>query len=135
MQWDPHFGPKESYSKPTLRELILVRSPLSSQTVTSFALPVGKACVSLKLIIITRHSQSTKHKQSKERLKVKEKQIADKSVQHNDRMHFRGETLPQEQQVYHIKVVTAFLKAGVPLNKINSFRDILEENAYRLTDR
>lgn len=91
--------------------------------------------VSLKHIIITHHSQSTKHKQSKERVKVKEKQIADKLVQHNDRMHFRGETFPQEQQVYHIKVVTAFLKAGVPLNKIESFRDILEENAYRFTDR
>ena len=66
---------------------------------------------------------------------MKEKQIADKLVQHNDSMHFRGETFPQEQQVYHIKVVTAFLKAGVPLNKIESFRDILEENAYRFTDR
>lgn len=56
-------------------------------------------------------------------------------VQHNSETHQRGETLPQEQQVYRVKVVTSFLKAGVLLNKIDSFRDILEENAYRLTDR
>ena len=34
-----------------------------------------------------------------------------------------------------MKVVTSFLKAGVPLNKTESFRDILEENAFCLTDR
>jgi len=34
-----------------------------------------------------------------------------------------------------IKVVTAFLKSGVPLSKVESFRDLLEENAFRLTDR
>ena len=27
------------------------------------------------------------------------------------------------------------LRAGIPLSKLDSFRDILEENAYRLTDR
>ena len=32
-------------------------------------------------------------------------------------------------------MITAFLKAGVPLNKMESFRDLLEENAFRLTDR
>ena len=31
--------------------------------------------------------------------------------------------------------MSAFLKAGVPLNKISLFRDILEENAFRLGDR
>ena len=41
----------------------------------------------------------------------------------------------QEQQVYRVKVVSTFLKAGVPLNKIDCFRDLLEENALRLTDR
>ncbi len=32
-------------------------------------------------------------------------------------------------------VVTALLRAGIPLSKLDSFRDIIEENAYRLTDR
>ena len=37
--------------------------------------------------------------------------------------------------MYHVKVVTTFLKASVPFNKIELFRDLLEDNAYRLTDR
>ena len=37
--------------------------------------------------------------------------------------------------MYRVKVVTAFLRAGIPLSKLASFRDLLEENAYRLTDR
>lgn len=40
-----------------------------------------------------------------------------------------------EEQVYRVKVVTAFLKAGVPLSKIGAFQDLLEENAYYLTDQ
>lgn len=34
-----------------------------------------------------------------------------------------------------MKVVCTFLKAGVPLSKIELFRDLLEETAFRLTDR
>ncbi len=56
-------------------------------------------------------------------------------IAHNQEQHLRGETLPEQQQVYRVKVVTTFLKAGVPLSKIELFRDLLEENAYRLTDR
>jgi len=48
---------------------------------------------------------------------------------YNKETHPRGETLPEDQ------VVTAFLKSGVPLSKVESFRDLLEENAFRLTDR
>ena len=33
-----------------------------------------------------------------------------------------------------MNVVTALLKAGVPLSKLDSFRDILEENAFALSD-
>ena len=34
-----------------------------------------------------------------------------------------------------VKVVTTFLRAGVPLTKIDQFRDLLEEHAYSLCDR
>ena len=54
---------------------------------------------------------------------------------YNDENHPRGETLPESQQVYRVKVVMAFPKAGMPLSKIESFRSILEENSFRLTDR
>ena len=40
-----------------------------------------------------------------------------------------------QQQVYRVKVVTALLRAGILLSKLDSFRDLLEEHAYRLTDR
>ena len=43
------------------------------------------------------------------------------------------ETLPECVRVHRVKVVTAFLKAGVPLNRLYCFREILEESAFRLT--
>ena len=53
---------------------------------------------------------------------------------YNKETHPRGETLPEEQQVYRVKVVTSFLKAGVPLNKIELFRDILRILSVLLID-
>ena len=32
-------------------------------------------------------------------------------------------------------MVVLFLKAGVPLNKLEESRDVLEQNAYRLADK
>ena len=34
-----------------------------------------------------------------------------------------------------MKVVTTFMRAGVPLAKIDLFRGLLEERGYRLSDR
>ena len=94
--------------------------------------------LSIKRSIIKNHVQSTKHKKSQQRLKNKEtreRDIAESLRKYNNDVHSRGESLPKEQQVYRIKVVSTFLKAGVPLSKMDSFRDLLEENAFRLTDR
>lgn len=41
----------------------------------------------------------------------------------------------QSYSRYHVKIVTAFLKASVPFSKIDSFRDLVEENAYCFTNR
>ena len=93
--------------------------------------------LSLKKSVIKYHIQSAKHASSKkrrERKEARERDIADSLTKYNKEFHPRGETLPQQQQVYRVKVVSAFLKAGVPLNKIECFRDFLEENAHRLTD-
>ena len=46
-----------------------------------------------------------------------------------------GECLPEKQRIYRIKVLSSFLKVGVPLNKIDSFRDVFEEGGYRLACR
>ena len=43
----------------------------------------------------------------------------------------RGETLPEQQQVFRVKVVKACLQGSVPLSKIRHFRELLEENGYR----
>lgn len=45
-----------------------------------------------------------------------------------------GQTLPDDQRLYRVKVVMAFLRAGIPIAKLEYLRDILEENALRLTD-
>ena len=94
--------------------------------------------LSLKRSVIKNHIQSAKHEGSKKRLERKEareRDIADSLIKYNEEFHPRGETLPQQQQVYHVKVMSAFLKAGVPISKIESIKDLLEENALRLTDR
>ena len=94
--------------------------------------------LSLKRSIIKNHIQSSKHHKSLQRMKHKEareRDIAESLRKYNQDVHPRGETLPEEQQIYRVKVVSTFLKAGVPLSKMDSFRDLLEENAFRLTDR
>ena len=92
--------------------------------------------LSLKWSINKNHLCSSKHGKSKKRLETKEARERT-VVEHLDdeETHPRGETLPEDHQVYCIKVVTAFLKSGVPLSKVESFRDLLDENAFRLTDR
>ena len=49
-----------------------------------------------------------------------------------ERIH---EILPLEHQAYRVKVVRTFLCAAVPLNKLDKFRDLLEESAFHLSDR
>ena len=94
--------------------------------------------LSLKRSIIKNHLSSSKHTKSKKRLEAKEareRTIVEHLRKYNEETHPRGETLPEDHQVYRIKVVSAFLKSGVPLGKVESFKDLLEENAFRLTDR
>ena len=42
-------------------------------------------------------------------------------AKYNQWEHTSGETLPEEMQVYRIRVVTAFLKASVPSTKWKIF--------------
>lgn len=37
--------------------------------------------------------------------------------------------------MYRVRVLKSFLRAAIPLSKLDLFRDILEENRYRLSDR
>ncbi len=56
------------------------------------------------------------------------------SLKRYDEVHPSGEMLPVSTRVYRVNVVTALLKAGVSLNKLDSFREIFEENAFALSD-
>ena len=53
----------------------------------------------------------------------------------DEHQHPVGEKLSVEQRVYRLKVVRTFLRAAVPPSKLDTFRDILEENIYHLTNR
>ena len=65
----------------------------------------------------------------------REQDIAEKLQEYNSQEHTSGESLPKNQQVYRIKVVSTFLRAGVPLAKIELFLPILEDTGYRLSGR
>jgi len=42
--------------------------------------------------------------------------------------------LPEAQRVYQVKVVETFQHTGVPFAKLEVFKELLEENAFRLSD-
>ena len=91
----------------------------------------------LKSSVVSNHVKSSKHKLGKERLARKEaaeRDIATAFQTANQELHPRGETLPEER-IYRVKVVRVFLRTATPLNKLNHFRGLLEENALRLSDR
>ena len=94
--------------------------------------------VALKRSIIRSHIGSSKHVNGKARLhskEAREKDIASSLQSYNAKVHARGETLPEDHRVYRVKVLMAFLRAGIPLNKMEHFRSLLEENAYSLGGR
>ena len=48
------------------------------------------------------------------------------------RKHLAGEQLTEEEQVFRVKVISTFLKAGIPINKIEMFRSLMEVTGLRL---
>ena len=92
----------------------------------------------LKSSSVKNHLKSKKHQEGKIRLQRKEareQDLAKYLEKYNKEHHPRGETLPESQQIFRVKVVKTFLLAGVPLSKLDVFRNLLEETGYRLTDR
>ena len=100
-----------------------------------------KACrevLSLKSSSLSNHLKSQKHKDGKRRLQKKEaaeRDIAKELTFYNEDNRVVGETLTESTQVFRVKVVSTFLRAGIPLNKLDIFRELFEENGYRLTDK
>ena len=61
---------------------------------------------------------------------AREQDIAVALKAHNAEEHLVGENLPEAQQIFSVKVVTAFLRSAFPLNKLDCFEELLEEGAY-----
>lgn len=94
--------------------------------------------VSLKKSVITLYIKSEKHSKGKIQLQSKNKReqnIVQALQKYDEETYPVGETLPTEQRVYRVKVVQTFLRAGVPISKIEHFRPLLEEFGYRLAGR
>ena len=84
----------------------------------------------VKESVIHLHLKSAKHAAGIERLNSKEKKeqsIIHMLEKYDEKVHPVGEKLPDSVRMHKIKVLTCFLKAGLPLNKIDCFRDLLEE--------
>ena len=82
------------------------------------------------------HIKSQKHINGKQKLASKSKEATDIIAAlkaYDIQVHPAGDCLPDLTRVYRVKVVTTMLRAGVPLSKIDLFRDLLEENTYTLT--
>ena len=73
-------------------------------------------------------------KQLKE-IKRREHDLAEMTRSRDKEVHPVGEDLSMKCRIFRIKVLTTFLKAGVPLNRLDVFRPLLEESGIRLTNR
>ena len=78
------------------------------------------------------HVNSSKHSAGKERLKNKQRtemELIEVLKSYDAVEKPKDVTLSNKQRIYgnHIKVVHTFLLAGVPLNKLPAFRELLED--------
>ena len=66
--------------------------------------------------------KSKKHSNGKHKLKLKnakDQDVAEALQKMDESNHLKGETIPTDQRVFGVKVVHTFLRAGIPLNKID----------------
>ena len=80
-----------------------------------------KACreeLSLKSSSLSNHLKSQKNKDGKKRLENKEaseRDIAKELAVYSKKTHIVGETIAESTQVFRVKILSTFLRAGVPL--------------------
>ena len=91
-----------------------------------------KEILSSKKSVIKLHCASQKHVRSKEKSKskLKEQTIAKALSREKSR---QDSTLLLAQQAYRQEIVEEFLKAGIPISKIDKLHSLLEKNGHRLT--
>ena len=83
--------------------------------------------------VLTIHISSKRHQNGKE--KLKKSKLKDQTIIEAFRREgsSKDSTLPLEECAYGLEVVGEFLKAGIPIGKIDMLRSLLEKNSYRLT--
>ena len=80
--------------------------------------------LSVKSSSLRTHVKSAKHQAGKKKLaskEARERDIAHALAAYDEEKHLKGETLPENQQVYRVKIVTTFLRAAVPLSKLEYY--------------
>lgn len=86
--------------------------------------------------IIKRHVDSQKHKSGVEKIAKKKERdltVLDAMKNYDKEVHPKGKMLSNNQRVFRVRVLKTLLKAGVPLQRMDDFRELLEEGGYRLT--
>lgn len=94
-----------------------------------------KEFLSKKKSSVKRHVDSQKHLKSKDiirREKKKEQFVKDLLTKN---IEAKGATLPEEIRLHRFELVESFLKAGIPLLKVDHLRPFLEKYGHRLTSR
>ena len=93
--------------------------------------------LSLKKSTVKNHIYSgNKHQDAKDRLakkEARERDIADSLVAYDKAEQPAGTSVSMAERVYRVKVVENFLRAGIPLVKVDDLRALLEENRLKLT--
>lgn len=92
-------------------------------------LPIKKSSIDV-------HVKSSKHIHSKTKWKAKEQHdldIAQSLTMYQSKLRTKGETLPDTTRVFRVKVLKTLLKAGIPIEKSDVLRDLMQENGYSLT--
>ena len=98
--------------------------------------PGKKLSLSKKKSSVKKHVSSVKHIKSLENIKkTKKKDQNIKDLLGKTRERAKGSTLPEDMRLYRYDLVEAFLKAGIPLSKVDSLLQFLEKYGHRLTSR
>ena len=92
-----------------------------------------KEILSSKKSILKNHLASKKHAADKEKLKMTKKR--DQTIEEALRKarYIYIYTLPVEERAYRLQVVEEFLKAGIPICKMDKLGTLLERQGYRLS--
>ena len=90
--------------------------------------------MSTKKSIVITHLASKKHGNGKD--KMKKSKLNDQTIIDSFRARDRTQkdsTLLITERAYRLEVVEEFLRAGIPIGKIDMLRSLLEKNVQRLT--